>query len=91
MTAICEAVSFRTRGLSAYARRGVARQIIGLMTMDGSTATKYDRVEEVWLAEQLQKAVEQSQIGKPLSITVQRGGQAQQLSVRPQELQTAAN
>ena len=24
-------------------------QIIGLMTMDGSTATEYDRVEEVWL------------------------------------------
>lgn len=24
-------------------------QIVGLMTMDGSTATKYDRVEEVWL------------------------------------------
>lgn len=26
-------------------------QLIGLMTMDGSTATKYDRVEEVWLDE----------------------------------------
>nr|WP_019503609.1 PRC-barrel domain-containing protein [Pleurocapsa sp. PCC 7319] len=26
-------------------------QIIGLMTMDGSTATEYDRVEEVWLDE----------------------------------------
>lgn len=26
-------------------------QIIGLMTMDGSTATQYDRVEEVWLDE----------------------------------------
>lgn len=26
-------------------------QIVGLMTMDGSTATKYDRVEEVWLDE----------------------------------------
>ena len=24
-------------------------QIIGLITMDGSTATKYDRVEEVWV------------------------------------------
>lgn len=24
-------------------------QIVGLMTMDGSTATQYDRVEEVWL------------------------------------------
>ena len=46
---------------------------------------------EIATAEQLQRAVEQSQIGKPLSITVQWGGQAQQLSVRPQELQTAAN
>ncbi len=26
-------------------------QIIGLITMDGSTATEYDRVEEVWLDE----------------------------------------
>ncbi len=26
-------------------------QIIGLTTMDGSTATEYDRVEEVWLDE----------------------------------------
>ena len=42
-------------------------------------------------AEQLQKAVEQSQIGKPLSITVRRGAQTQQLSVRPQELQEAGN
>ncbi len=42
-------------------------------------------------AEQLQKAVEQSQVGKPLSITVRRGEQTQQLSVRPQELQEAVN
>ena len=27
-------------------------QIIGLMAMDGSTATEYDRIEEVWLDEQ---------------------------------------
>ncbi len=27
-------------------------QIIGLMTMDGSTATQYDRVEEIWLDQQ---------------------------------------
>ena len=26
-------------------------QIIGLTTMDGSTATEYDRIEEVWLDE----------------------------------------
>ena len=45
---------------------------------------------EITTAEQLQKAVEQSQIGKPLSITVQRGEQTQKLSVRPQELQQAA-
>ena len=45
---------------------------------------------EIKTAEQLQKAVEQSQIGKPLSITVQRGEQTQKLSVRPQELQQAA-
>ncbi|MGV2828695.1 HhoA/HhoB/HtrA family serine endopeptidase [Myxosarcina sp. GI1(2024)] len=45
---------------------------------------------EIETAEQLQKAVEQSQIGKPLSISVRRGEQTQQLSVRPQELQEAA-
>lgn len=45
---------------------------------------------EIETAEQLQKAVEQSQIGKPLSITVRRGEQTQQLSVRPQELREAA-
>lgn len=46
---------------------------------------------EIETAEQLQKAVEQSRIGKPLSITVQRGEQTQQFSVRPQELQEAGN
>ena len=46
---------------------------------------------EIETAEQLQKAVEQSQIGKPLSITVRRGEQTQRLSVRPQELQEAGN
>ncbi len=44
---------------------------------------------EIKTAEQLQKAVEESQIGKILSITVQRGEQTQQLSLRPQELQQA--
>ena len=46
---------------------------------------------EIETAEQLQKAVEQSKIDKPLSITVRRGEQTQQLSVRPQELQKASN
>ena len=46
---------------------------------------------EVKTAEQLQKAVEQSQIGKPLSITVRREEQTQKLSVSPQELQQATN
>jgi S1-C subfamily serine protease len=41
-------------------------------------------------ADQLQRLVEQSAIGKPLSITVRRGEQTQKLSVRPQELQKAA-
>jgi S1-C subfamily serine protease len=40
-------------------------------------------------AEQLQKLVEQSAIGKPLIITVQRGEQVQQLSIRPQDLKNA--
>ena len=44
---------------------------------------------EIKTAEQLQNAVEQSQIGKPLSITVRRGEETKQLAVRPQELQKA--
>ena len=44
---------------------------------------------EVKTAEDLQQAVENSQIGKPLNITVQRGEQKQKLSVNPQELQKA--
>lgn len=44
---------------------------------------------EIKTADQLQKVVEQSEIGKPLSITVRRGEQTQKLSVRPQELQQA--
>ena len=46
---------------------------------------------EIETAEQLQEAVEQSQIGKPLSITVKRGDQTQQLTLKPQELQKAGN
>lgn len=46
---------------------------------------------EIQTAEQLQRAVEQSQIGKPLSITVRRGEQTEELSIRPQELQKAGN
>ena len=45
---------------------------------------------EIKTAEELQNAVEQSQIGKPLSITVRRGEETKQLAVRPQELQKAA-
>ncbi len=44
---------------------------------------------EIKTAEQLQKAVEESQIGKTLSMTVRRKDQTQQLSLRPQELQQA--
>ncbi len=46
--------------------------------------------KEIETAEQLQKAVEESRIGKSLSITVQRGEETKQLSVRPQELQKAS-
>lgn len=47
--------------------------------------------EEIKTAEELQQAVENSQIDKPLNITVQRGDQKQKLSVKPQELQKANN
>ncbi|MDJ0900637.1 MAG: HhoA/HhoB/HtrA family serine endopeptidase [Xenococcus sp. MO_188.B8] len=46
---------------------------------------------DIETAEQLQEAVEQSQIGKPLSITVKRGDQTQQVTLKPQELQKAGN
>lgn len=46
---------------------------------------------QIETAEQLQQLVEGSKIGQPLGITVQRGGQMQKLSVRPQELQEATN
>ncbi|WP_019503608.1 PDZ domain-containing protein [Pleurocapsa sp. PCC 7319] len=58
----------------------------GIRRGDVITAVAGNKIET---AEQLQKAVEQSQIGKPLSISVQRGEQTQKLSVRPQELQKA--
>ena len=45
---------------------------------------------EIKTAEQLQRVVEQTEIGKPLSITVRRAEQTQKLSVRPQELEQAA-
>jgi S1-C subfamily serine protease len=45
--------------------------------------------QPVTTAEQLQKVVESSQIGQTLRFKVQRGGQTQQLSVRPGELQDA--
>ena len=47
--------------------------------------------QKISTAEQLQRAVEDSRIGKPLKITVQRGEATQQLLVRPQELQQAKN
>ena len=44
---------------------------------------------EIETAEELQKAVEQSQVGQSLSISVRRGEETQELSVSPQELQKA--
>ena len=46
--------------------------------------------QELATAEELQRAVENSQINKSLNITVQRGEQIKQLSIRPQELQKAS-
>lgn len=46
---------------------------------------------EIATAEQLQEAIEQSQIDKPLNITVKRGVQTQKLTLKPQELQKAGN
>ena len=59
----------------------------GLRRGDVITAIAETKIET---AEQLQKSVEESQIDKPLRITIQRGEKTQQLSVRPQELQEAA-
>jgi S1-C subfamily serine protease len=42
-------------------------------------------------AEQLQNAVEKSKINQPLKVTVQRGGQGLELTLRPGELQEAAS
>ncbi|MGL5081111.1 MAG: HhoA/HhoB/HtrA family serine endopeptidase [Microcoleaceae cyanobacterium] len=41
-------------------------------------------------AEQLQALVEKSRIGQPLKVTVRRGSETQQISVRPGELQDSA-
>jgi S1-C subfamily serine protease len=60
----------------------------GLRQGDVITAIAGNNIET---ADQIQKAVEQSQIGKPLSITVRRGEETQKLSVRPQELRKAVN
>ena len=60
----------------------------GLRRGDLITAIGENKIET---AEQLQKAVEKSQIGKSLSITVKRGEQIQKLSVRPQELREAVD
>lgn len=58
----------------------------GLRRGDVITAVEETKIET---AEQLQQAVEESQIGQPLRISVQRGEQTQQLSIRPQDLQQA--
>ena len=58
----------------------------GLRQGDVITSVKGTEIET---AEQLQKAVEQSQVGQPLSISVRRGEETQELSVSPQELQEA--
>ncbi|MDJ0719420.1 MAG: HhoA/HhoB/HtrA family serine endopeptidase [Prochloraceae cyanobacterium] len=60
----------------------------GLRPIDVITAIEGTKIET---AEQLQKSIEKSRIGQPLKITVRRGAQIQQLSVRPQELQEATN
>ena len=60
----------------------------GLRRGDVITKVAGSKIET---AEQLQDAVEQSRIGKPLSITVLRGEQTKELSVRPQELKEASN
>ena len=46
--------------------------------------------KKITSAEQLQDLVEASEIGQPLQITLQRGSETQQLSVRPGELQDAS-
>ena len=43
--------------------------------------------QKITTAEDLQQAVENSQINRPLKIVIQRGEEIKQLSVRPQELQ----
>lgn len=60
----------------------------GLRRGDVITKVAGNKIET---ADRLQDAVEQSRIGKPLSITVLRGEQTQELSVRPQELKEASN
>lgn len=59
----------------------------GLRRGDVIIAVEGKKIET---ATELQKEVEQSEIGKPLSISVRRGEQTQQLSVLPQELQEAS-
>lgn len=46
--------------------------------------------QSVTNAEQLQKLVENSQIGQPLQLKLQRGNQTRQLSIKPGELEEAA-
>lgn len=56
----------------------------------GDVITQVDG-QAVTTAEQLQDLVEQSGINQPLQITVQRGDQTQQVTVRPGELRDAAS
>lgn len=60
----------------------------GLRRGDIITAIEGTTIET---SEQLQSSIAQSQIDKPLRVTIQRGEQTQQLSITPQELQQAIN
>ncbi len=55
----------------------------------GDVITEVDG-QAVTNAEQLQRFVENSQIGQALKVQVQRGNQSRQLSIKPAELENAA-
>lgn len=54
----------------------------------GDVVTEIDG-QAITTADQLQKVVEESRVGQPLRVTIKRGEQTQQISVRPGELQDA--
>lgn len=54
----------------------------------GDVVTKIDG-KSITEADQLQKVVEKSQIGKPLKLEVQRGNNTEQIAIRPGELEDA--